>query len=227
MAGEPGTLAGAPPAVEIGNDPGVDPVPEPPQARRARATRAALLAGARDVFVARGFEGATIAEIVARSGTSVGSLYNQFGGKENLFLELHREHCDLLWEATHLAMRRARHGGADDPFEVYLVGARAYLVTCWDVREPARLFLSGAGPPGFDAVTRGGLRRWISQNAGLLQVADQPFGEALAAAVTGVMAAGARQVVECASREDAVRMTDYFTALVARLAGPQPGAPAP
>src|SRR3954451_10616069 len=209
MAGEPGTLVEAPPA------------------RRARATRAALLAGARDVFVARGFEGATIAEIVARAGASVDTLYNQCGGKENLSLELHREHCDLLWEATHLAMRRARHGGADDPFEVYLVGARAYLVTCWDVREPARLFLSGAGPPGFDAVTRGGLRRWISQNAGLLQVADQPFGEALAAAVTGVMAAGARQVVECASREDAVRMTDYFTALVARLAGPQPGAPAP
>src|SRR3954470_7168780 len=99
-----------------------------PHPKRARATRAALLAGARDVFVARGFEGATIAEIVARSGTSVGSLYNQFGGKENLFLELHREHCDLLWEATHLAMRRARHGGADDPFEVYLVGARAHLV---------------------------------------------------------------------------------------------------
>src|SRR3954464_9673245 len=110
MAGEPGT-----------------PV-EAPQAKRARATPGALLARARHLFVARGFEGATIAEIVARSGTSVGSLYNQFGGKENLFLELHREHCHLLWEATHLAMRRARHGGADDPFAVYLVGARAYLV---------------------------------------------------------------------------------------------------
>jgi AcrR family transcriptional regulator len=226
MAGEPGTLAEAPIGGYAGVDRAADPGSEPPQAKRARATRAALLAGARDVFVARGFEGATIAEIVARSGTSVGSLYNQFGGKENLFLELHRQHCDLLWEATHLAMARARDDGGDDPFEVYLVGARAYLVTCWDVRELARLFLSGDGPPGFDAVTRGGLRRWISQNAGLLRVADQPFGEALAAAVTGVMAAGARQVVECASREDATRMTDYFTGLVARLAGPQACAPA-
>jgi AcrR family transcriptional regulator len=210
MAGEPGTLVeAAPPA-------------ESPQAKRARATRAALLAGARDVFVARGFEGATIAEIVARSGTSVGSLYNQFGGKENLFLELHRQHCDLLWDATHRAMDRARAGGTADPTAVYLVGARTYLVTCWDVREPARLFLSGDGPPGFDAVTRGGLRRWTVQNAGLLQVAGQPFGEALAAAVTAVVAAGARHVVECASREDAVRTTDYFTGLVARLAGPPP-----
>jgi AcrR family transcriptional regulator len=195
--------------------------PEPPLAKRALATRAALLAGARDVFVSRGFEGATIAEIVARSGTSVGSLYNQFGGKENLFLELHRQHCDLLWAATGRATERARAGGRADPFEVYLAGARAYLATCWDVRDLARLFLSGDGPPGFDAITRSGLRRWISQNAGVLQVAEQPFGEALSAAVTGVVAAGARQVVECAGRDEANRMTDYFITLVARLVGPR------
>jgi AcrR family transcriptional regulator len=186
--------------------------------RRALATRTALLAGAREVFVAHGFDAATIAEIVARSGTSVGSLYNQFGGKENLFLELHRRHCALLWNATQHAMTKAHDAGERDPFRIYLAGARAYLIACWDERDLSRLFLSGDGPPGFDAVTRGGLRRWISQNAGVLQVAGTRFGEALAAAVTGVVAAGARQVVDCDTRDEATEMTEYFAALVARLA---------
>ena len=194
--------------------------PGPPLSKRALTTRNALLDGARQVFVARGFDGATISEIVARSGTSVGSLYNQFGGKEHLFLELHRRHSALLWDATQQAMERAREAGEHDPFPIYLAGARAYLLACWDERDLARLFLSGEGPPGFDAISRGGLRRWITQNAGVLQVAGRRFGEALAAAVTGVVAAGARQVVACRTRDEATVMTAYFATLVGRLARP-------
>ena len=91
-------------------------------------------------------------------------------------LELHRQHCDLLWEATHLAMARARDDGSDDPFGVYLVGARAYLVTCWDVRELARLFLSGDGPPGFDAAMRAGFSDWVRRSGAVLRSADSRPG---------------------------------------------------
>ncbi|MFC4120685.1 TetR/AcrR family transcriptional regulator [Nonomuraea zeae] len=217
MAREPDTAAETPLDLPA--------APHRPLSKRALATRNALLDAARQVFAARGFEGATISEIVARSGTSVGSLYNQFGGKEHLFLELHRRHSELLWEATQQAMERARATGERDPFRLYLAGARAYLLACWDERDLARLFLSGEGPPGFDAIARGALRRWINQNADVLQVTGRRFGEALAAAVTGVVAAGARQVVACPARDDAAEMTEYFAMLVTRLAQPadQPG----
>ncbi|GAA3613858.1 hypothetical protein GCM10022419_118750 [Nonomuraea rosea] len=194
--------------------------PGQPLSKRALATRNALLDGARRVFAANGFEGATISEIVASSGTSVGSLYNQFGGKEHLFLELHRRHSGWLWAATQQAIEGAREAGERDPFRIYLAGARAYLLGCWDERDLARLFLSGDNPPGFDAIARSGLRRWIDQNMGVLQLEGRRFGEALAAAVTGVVAAGARQIVECATREEATELTDYFATLVSRLAQP-------
>jgi AcrR family transcriptional regulator len=192
--------------------------------KRAQATRTALLAGARHAFAEHGFERATVADIVVSSGASVGSLYNQFGGKEQLFLELHRRYRAQQWQLTQRAMDAARAAGESDPFRVYLAGARAYLMGCWADRDLARVFLSGDGPPGFDAVTRGAVQEWISQNAGVLQVEGQRFGEALASAVTGVVVAGARQVVRCQTRDDAVAMTEYFAGLVARLAQPAPQA---
>src|SRR6266542_4093397 len=54
---------------------------------RSGSTRQALLAGALEVFSNRGYEDASIAEIVERSGASVGSLYHHYGGKAGLFLE--------------------------------------------------------------------------------------------------------------------------------------------
>jgi hypothetical protein len=95
---------------------------------------------------------------------------------------------------------RGRRGSATRSGSIW--PARAYLLGCWDERDLARLFLSGDNPPGFDAIARSGLRRWIDQNMGVLQLEGRRFGEALAAAVTGVVAAGARQIVECATREE-------------------------
>jgi AcrR family transcriptional regulator len=55
---------------------------------RAAVTRAALLSAAREVFTASGFAEASIADVVARAGASVGSLYHHFGGKGELYLAL-------------------------------------------------------------------------------------------------------------------------------------------
>lgn len=52
------------------------------------ATRANLLAGARRVFAARGFHGASVEEIAVEAGYSTGALYSNFDGKEALFLAL-------------------------------------------------------------------------------------------------------------------------------------------
>lgn len=187
--------------------------------RRVQATRAALLAAARETFAEHGFEGATITEIVERSGTSTGSLYNRFGGKENLFLELHREHSAWLWDIAHHAVDAAR-ATPSTRLSSYLTGVREFLLACWDQRDLTRLFLAGGGPPGFDALALDGHRRWIDENADLLGIAGQVNGQRLAAAVTGVVAAGAQQVVDSPTRDAAAEVTDYYVGLVARVVGP-------
>ncbi|MFE2754072.1 TetR family transcriptional regulator [Actinosynnema sp. NPDC059335] len=48
-------------------------------------TRAALLDAAREVFVERGYEGATVRSIAARAGVDAAMVNHWFGGKEGLF----------------------------------------------------------------------------------------------------------------------------------------------
>ena len=54
---------------------------------RERIIRAAV-----EVFAEKGYHRATIADVVARSGLSVGAIYTHFTGKEQLFLQS----CDLI-----------------------------------------------------------------------------------------------------------------------------------
>ncbi|MGH3216157.1 MAG: helix-turn-helix domain-containing protein, partial [Trebonia sp.] len=51
----------------------------PRQWSRTAHTQRALLDAARQVFTERGFSDASIADIVERAGSSVGSLYHHFG----------------------------------------------------------------------------------------------------------------------------------------------------
>src|SRR4029450_10843267 len=60
--------------------------------RRARDTRTTLLEAARDVFSEVGYTEANVADVVARAGSSVGSMYHHFGGKADLYLALYDEH---------------------------------------------------------------------------------------------------------------------------------------
>ena len=63
--------------------------PEHEQQVRERIVRAATA-----VFAEKGFHGATIADVVARSGLSVGAIYTYFKGKDELFLSA----CDVTAE---------------------------------------------------------------------------------------------------------------------------------
>ncbi|WP_306321523.1 MULTISPECIES: TetR/AcrR family transcriptional regulator [unclassified Streptomyces] len=64
--------------------------PEPGRAPRKGTVekRRALLRGARTVFGREGYTRAGIDEIAAEAGVSTRTLYNHFGGKENLFREV-------------------------------------------------------------------------------------------------------------------------------------------
>lgn len=191
-----------------------------PLSRRVIATQDALLRGAREVFAARGYEAATIVEIVERSGTSTGSLYNQFGGKAGLFFALRREFSAQLWAVTANAMDALRETGEQDPLTIYLAGARAYLVACWDERDVASLLMSGDVPPGAEAARHERLYSWIKQNAAVLEVDHWRFGEALAAAVTGIVSVAIPQILTCTNRAEAIELIDYYAELITRLMRP-------
>jgi AcrR family transcriptional regulator len=55
-----------------------------PQRSNGKLRVAAILEAAAAVIAAKGYEGATMAEIAARSGTKIGSLYRFFPNKESL-----------------------------------------------------------------------------------------------------------------------------------------------
>jgi len=187
-------------------------------AGRAQATRASLLAAAREVFATSGFAEANIADVVSRAGASVGSLYHHFGGKADLYLALFEDYQSRQEERAASAVRAVRADGVPhDPFELFLVGAGAYLHGCWEERELARMFLDGGGPPGFELIARRRYREWIHVNSALLRADEQPLGDTLVLVLTTVVAEAGREVAVQDSREDAVRLADEVLELIARI----------
>src|SRR3970282_2195031 len=75
---------------------------------RRTERREQILAGARRCFAEHGYEGATVARLEREIGLSRGAIFNYFGSKEELFLELaFRDNARLVrlwvekgWEAT-------------------------------------------------------------------------------------------------------------------------------
>jgi AcrR family transcriptional regulator len=92
-------------------------------AGRAQATRASLLAAAREVFAEAGFAEANIADVVSRAGASVGSLYHHFGGKADLYLAGAGAYMRGCWDERELA-RMFLDGGGPPGFE--LIARRRY-----------------------------------------------------------------------------------------------------
>ncbi|TFH53185.1 TetR/AcrR family transcriptional regulator [Actinomyces viscosus] len=56
--------------------------------RRSEETRARILAAAREVFAAKGYEGASVSDIASAAGFTKGAFYSSFSSKEALFLEV-------------------------------------------------------------------------------------------------------------------------------------------
>ena len=52
-----------------------------------------VLAGAREVFMADGFDGASVDDIARRSGVSKATLYSYFPDKQRLFMEVAKTEC--------------------------------------------------------------------------------------------------------------------------------------
>jgi AcrR family transcriptional regulator len=64
-----------------------------PAERQESAKRQQILGGARKVFLAQGFDGASMGEIARTAGVSKGTLYVYFDSKEQLFEAIAQEAC--------------------------------------------------------------------------------------------------------------------------------------
>jgi AcrR family transcriptional regulator len=88
-----------------------------PRRRLTRAeakarTRQLLLEAAASVFASKGFAGASVEEIAEAAGYSIGAVYSNFGGKEELFLELSQTYrSDLIAEAAAVVREQGTGAG--------------------------------------------------------------------------------------------------------------------
>ncbi|TDD84188.1 TetR/AcrR family transcriptional regulator [Actinomadura rubrisoli] len=195
---------------------------------RADATRQALLTAALRVFADRGYAGAGIAEIVERSGISVGSLYHHYGGKAGLYVALWEELTAEQEESAAQAVSAARKDGEGDPIALFIAGARAYLRVCWERREAARLFHGGEGPAGSSLMRRSRAQRWIAQNTRLLRGTSGGASPAPPAAraeqvlslvLTTVIGEAGREIATAEDATEAAEIIDEVCRILIRLAG--------
>jgi AcrR family transcriptional regulator len=192
---------------------------------RTAQTQRALLDAARQVFTERGFSEASIADIVQRAGSSVGSLYHHFGGKSELYIALWEEHQLAHEEAASQAVAEVRKKGVTDPGQLFETGARAFLQGSWQRRDLALLFSSGDAPPGFEVMRRRRGREWISQNDSLLRLTDEPVDRLYAAILTSLIGEGAYEVAASKDRRQADQIIDAVIEYARRLLAGGPSRP--
>jgi len=184
---------------------------------RTAETQRALLDAAREVFTEQGFADASIADVVERAGSSVGSLYHHFGGKSELFIALWQDYQVAQEAAASEAVARAKAAGVTDPFELFSAGARAFLEGNWQRRDLALLFYAGDGPPGFEVMKRRRGREWIGQNDALLRLSDTSFDRLYAVILTSLIGEGGREVAAARTRRQASKVIDAVIEYARRL----------
>ncbi|HEY3685447.1 MAG TPA: helix-turn-helix domain-containing protein [Streptosporangiaceae bacterium] len=184
---------------------------------RTAQTRRVLLEAAREVFTRAGFTEASVADVVERANSSVGSLYHHFGGKTELFLALWRDHQQAHEDAAASSVAKARAEGVDEPIDMFVAGARAFLGGSWERRDLAQLFLDGDGPPGFELLRRTRGREWVRQNAVLLGARNDPIDRMTVATLTSLMGEAGREIATCSSKKEADAITEATVRLIRRL----------
>jgi len=134
----------------------------PPRQTRSQETLERLLDAAEEVFGERGFEAATVAEVVRRARSSVGAMYARFTDKDALLSCLHDRFCEEALATADVALEKERWEGASIaeifaeviPFLVEVYGQKRGLVRAFIVR--------GSHDPDF-AESASRLGKYISQ----------------------------------------------------------------
>jgi AcrR family transcriptional regulator len=178
------------------------------------ATQQRILDAATEVFAARGFTAATMADIVDHSGASIGSIYHHFGGKRELFLAIFERLTTDIDTYIDAAADKSIVLNGQLAFEA---NARAYLNAIWAYRSASMVPASGDTPAGFDAVRRSnmlsGFRRWMS----VLELDTSPRGQLLTRILIDVMAEASGMVMMCEDQADVGPITDATIEWLGRL----------
>ena len=95
--------------------------------RQPEATRAALVAAARELFADRGYGGVGTEEIVQRAGVTRGALYHHFTDKEDLMRAVLHDLARELAEASATAALKET-----DQWQQILAAVDAFLDACMD-----------------------------------------------------------------------------------------------
>jgi AcrR family transcriptional regulator len=94
-------------------------------------TRDALIGAAAQVFLARGFQGASLREIASAAGLTTGAVYSNFDGKADLFLAVLEEKLDprlaVMYEAARTAPQRRIGAAVGREFAAYVRQRRRWL----------------------------------------------------------------------------------------------------
>lgn len=76
-----------------------------PRQARSQRTMERIVTAAEALFAERGYDGASVSDIVSRADCSIGTFYARFTDKESLFLHLHAHHCRLMVENIETLVR--------------------------------------------------------------------------------------------------------------------------
>ena len=190
------------------------------QARRwakTGATQQRILDAATEVFATRGFSAATMADVVAGSGASIGSIYHHFGGKNELFLAIFEQMANAVDRRIEAAMEQA--GEDADPRRIFEIHVRAYLEAMWENRRLARVLTSGDTPAGFEVVRRDRMQAAFRSWMAVLELDKSLRGQVLSRVLVATMAESSLMVAGCENPDEVPAITDATIELIGRLTG--------
>jgi AcrR family transcriptional regulator len=140
------------------------------KAEQSEATRAALIAVARELFAERGYAAVGTEEIVRAAGVTRGALYHHFAGKKELFQAVYEEvERQLVERIAESAM-----ASASDPLQALRAGAQAFLDACEDPAVQRVALVDAPSVLGWEQWREIGLRYGL----GLVQATVQAAIEA-------------------------------------------------
>lgn len=147
------------------------------QADRRASTVAAIIAAARKLFTANGFEATTMDDVVAKAGVAKGAIYHHFSSKEELFTRV----LESVQEEIAAGHKPQAETKVHDPKDMIAAGVQRYLLDATDPTRKRILLIDGPAIIGW--------RKWR-------EIDDRYFGAGARAAMARVMGenAPARQI---------------------------------
>jgi AcrR family transcriptional regulator len=181
---------------------------------RTDATQQRILDAATEVFGTRGFSAATMADIVAGSGASIGSIYHHFGGKRELFLAIyHRLSADVELRLAEAALEASDL----DSQQAFAAHVRAYLTAIWDNRQVAMMMAAGDVPADFERLRRTDMLTFFHRWMGVLDVDSTKRGELLSRILIAVLSEASLTATTCDAVADVEAISDATIEWIGRL----------